>query len=389
VNGFLKRGQFDAVRQGIKRLDQFLVENPQLAEQYEPRWMSIADTLRACLRRPEPKDISKLLSITKPLLLLLSQDSSPDLIQRADQIERLPKSLLQLEKQCLKSVPSTQELKNTVQQYSQRAGIDVNEVIEYLYLNPHRLPFLAAAFDAKRYRQAQWIVTAVEAERAASQDDDELSARKYREILNDTAAHARAAEGLAQFAFKRGKKQQSIELLRSAIASGNASPSAYNSLSWQLSTAGNPTPADLLEAQRHIRRGLELSPLPALWDTLAEVLFRQQDLRGAIVACREALQLDPEKEFYQQRMQTLWGAFPFCGPVFPAFYRAKLRLVRRVQICSSCSRGSIARWCGRLSFSVGATLSGVRPSARSGPGHGFAASIPLLLPASKLSSPSA
>ncbi|MHC4916673.1 MAG: hypothetical protein ACYTGB_14400, partial [Planctomycetota bacterium] len=74
----------------------------------------------------------------------------------------------------------------------------------------------------------------------------------------------------------------------------------HNSLAWMCARLGR----DLKEARTHAEQAVELDPRePAYVDTLAEVFYRQGDLKRAVELMRRAVELSGGEKFYRERLE--------------------------------------------------------------------------------------
>jgi tetratricopeptide (TPR) repeat protein len=111
----------------------------------------------------------------------------------------------------------------------------------------------------------------------------------YRRVLQKVPGNPDALHLLGVIALDRGRPDQAIQLINSALASQPDLAQAHSNLGNALLARGRTA-----EAIASYRRAIGLSPrFAAAYNNLGRALLDQGDFAGAVESCRRAVELDP------------------------------------------------------------------------------------------------
>lgn len=135
---------------------------------------------------------------------------------------------------------------------------------------------------------------------------DEKTGREYLlEARKRNPNHILSYRWMADFLAGKGRTKDAVIEYRKALSVHFGDAAVYNNFAWLLSTAES-LEADPREAIALAEQAVEMSErqLPEYLDTLAEAYFRSGNLRAAIEAAKEALQLQPrDTSYYKQQLK--------------------------------------------------------------------------------------
>lgn len=103
--------------------------------------------------------------------------------------------------------------------------------------------------------------------------------------------------------FEQGEEQDALEQLRLAQMLAPQDPEVLNTLAWVLATAQDSDLRNPPEALALALQAVGLSPLPHIWDTLAETYYVNGQYARAVAAARSALAAGPRERLEHYKAQ--------------------------------------------------------------------------------------
>jgi tetratricopeptide (TPR) repeat protein len=299
----------DSINNQIRFAKEILAQDPGLGEVCGQSLEALRRELET-LEEP-PVLLLRWLPVATACLELFRTDQAASLRGRVSALQAYVDDLTAGEKTFAQGkAPPPPKVQAWFAAIAEKANLRTEDAKSYLLAAPQFWPHLAASFDPSIAGKAKLLRILAQGMKALRANDFVAAQTHFEAVVAVHPLLTAALEGLAAVHIRLQRPQEAIPYLRQAVELGTRDANTYNSFAWFVCTATAMPPADQAMCVWAALRAVELAPIAAYWDTLAEVLFQIGDLRGAVAATREAIRDQPDRTVYRERMARLCAALP-------------------------------------------------------------------------------
>lgn len=178
---------------------------------------------------------------------------------------------------------------------------NVTELRRNVFATPHYWSRLAQLIDPEEFERSRESLHLGYGYAALAAGNFELAKTRFTEAQKANARSAAVEVAWADVWSAQQRPDAAIEHLRQAFLCGTTNARALNDFAWLEATLEHERAADLDLAREAAERAAAMAPVGNVWDTLAEVRFRQGELGAAFAAAVQAVANAPTNETYRQR----------------------------------------------------------------------------------------
>ncbi len=266
-----------------------------------------------CLRQDlvqlfEETDAPRLIKVLSLTLTVLPNEDRECLERHQSRLDSFIKNLRDANTRLTQGKASGQNLADWFHKVASTLSLDQLHARHCVYACPESWPQVAALLDPAMHQQAQPRLHHRRGIYALIKEEHAIAETHFSKALAADPAYVPAIEGLAFACHRQGQEEKALTNWREAVQRGTVDPMTFNNLAWFLSQAADISPADQHLALWAAERAVELAPIASYWDTLAHVRYVLGDAQRAIVAARMAIQDNPDRAEYRQRMGQICDA---------------------------------------------------------------------------------
>lgn len=268
---------------------------------------SLLALIRELLSVDSPPNLVRWIPVASNCLELFQPSQALEVRDRVAALRGFADRLTAEEKRLSRSTSTADAVKAWLASVATQCTVGEEEARSHVLTAPHVWPRIASSLDPTIRDRAKAQYLAAEGIKLLRTNDPASALSKFRTALQFDASSLRALEGMAAAHVRLRQVSESMPYHLKAVALGTRDAPTCNNYAWFSCTEATDSARDLLRCRSAALQAVELAPIAGYWDTLAEVLLQQGDVRAAFAATREAIRDRPDRPAYRERMEALCG----------------------------------------------------------------------------------